>query len=537
MKNILKKFYFLLILVLISSVFLFLNLENRFLWGDEALLGFFGKTILNYGYPSNFDGKNVIYSDPDGKIPEVFNKPGSYVWRWQPWLMFYIMAFSINIFGSTTWSIRLFPAIFGLATVITMYFFTLKLTNNKTIANLATLLLVFFVPFYLYSRTGTYYSLSIFLSLIVLYSYLKLLNKERYSIIIFIISNILLFYTTYFPFLSIYLGIILHYIIFHRKIGLGKPLIVSSLVIVIFTLPWYIYANLGSKMQISLLSILFGFFYLFIYYSLYIFPIIFWIFIPTILFRKTNKKTIIQDKYFLLLFVIILGLCIINFAPYTLPQFRYMIFLIPLSLILLAEIFLLIKKYNKYIFALVLLIFIFTNIIYLFPMKLFEPILLNMVEKESPNYYFIKENLRYRFYLIEYSNEITHEYITPNQRIIDYLNANSNTGDVYLSNDLDTVALFYTNLTKYREDLNKSPDWIIPRRYNDYLDYNNDPGYQFVIKMINASIYEKVILNYTDYPYLLDEPLPRMHRFKYNEKNEILHRFETYPIVIYHLKE
>ena len=528
------KSYFLWVLLLIAAFFLFYNLGDRLLWGDEAFFGLLGKTTLKYGYPSNFDGTNIIYGNFEGTVFKFYNASGVYVWKWHPWLIFYILAASIKIFGSNTLSIRLFPAFFGLLTVLMMYLFALKLTKNKTIANLATVLLVFCVPFYMYSRQGTYYSLSLFLSLVVLFAYLKVLNREKHGVLLFTVSSILLFYTTYFPFFSIYAGIVLHYIIFHRKINLHIQLLISSIIIAIFTLPWYIYSSLGTKIEVSILGILFGILYLFIYYSVYIFPAILWIFVPFLIFKKYNKKIIIDDGYFLILFVIFIGLCVVNLAPWELPQFRYIIFLIPLALILTAGIFALILRYNKYVFAIILLIFIFSNLLYIFPFKLFEPIFLNSVENDSESYYFIQENLRYRFFLMDYVDEITHSYVTPNQVIVDYLIKNGKRRDVFLTNDADTVILFYTNLTIYRTNLNRTPDWIIPRKPNYIWSKYNDSNYQFVVDRIDYS-YKKIILNSTDYLYLLDEPLPRTHRFIYDKENKILNRFETYPIEIYHL--
>lgn len=68
-----------------------------------------------------------------------------------------------------------------------------------------------------------------------------------------------------------------------------------------------------------------------------------------------------------------------------------------------------------------------------------------------------------RYFLFDYLYEITHSYSGPNEKIVAYLKINAKPDEIILSKGDSLVYASYANTITYREDINKSPDWIIPR--------------------------------------------------------------------------
>ena len=63
-KKALTKNKFLLGLLLIASLLLFKNLDNIYLWQDEADTALLAQNILEYGYPRAWEG-NIIITQND----------------------------------------------------------------------------------------------------------------------------------------------------------------------------------------------------------------------------------------------------------------------------------------------------------------------------------------------------------------------------------------------------------------------------------------------------------------------------------------
>jgi hypothetical protein len=88
---------------------------------------------------------------------------------------------------------------------------------------------------------------------------------------------------------------------------------------------------------------------------------------------------------------------------------------------------------------------------------------------------------------------------------------------------------------KFENDINKYPDWIILRK--PYLLWGGPNGEGNFLFNLTFANYSKIIINSTDYIYLLDSPEPRKHRFRTNDMTNILDRYEISPIIIYHKNE
>jgi hypothetical protein len=94
MKSLSSSILFSLLLLFLSVFFYLLNLDNWFLWQDEANGALLAKNTLKFGFPFVFDGKNVIWPGQTDVSPD-FN-----YWVVWGWLPIYVNAFIYKILAS-----------------------------------------------------------------------------------------------------------------------------------------------------------------------------------------------------------------------------------------------------------------------------------------------------------------------------------------------------------------------------------------------------------------------------------------------------
>ena len=232
---------FIFAVLLVVSFLLLSNLGNQYLWDDEAQTALISETILDHGVPLGYDGKNFFSQELGREYGE------GYVWKWHTWLSFYILAAFFKLFGISTFTARLPFALFGIGTVLLTYFFALTLWKSRRIAAIATVFLVFSVPYLLLARQCRFYSLAAFFSLLSLYAYLLIIEEKRYASTTFFISTALLFHTHYFYFGALILTCLAHAMVFHKS-KVRKLLRLFALLI-LFNLPWILwFSNINTDM-------------------------------------------------------------------------------------------------------------------------------------------------------------------------------------------------------------------------------------------------------------------------------------------------
>src|SRR5947207_10601376 len=103
---------FLLCMLAIESVLLFKMLGNSAFWIDEAINGELGRNILQFGYPTKWDGQYLVES--------YFNVEATrgVVEITHVWFQYYVTALSLSLFGNNTIAARLPFVICGLLTVV-----------------------------------------------------------------------------------------------------------------------------------------------------------------------------------------------------------------------------------------------------------------------------------------------------------------------------------------------------------------------------------------------------------------------------------
>lgn len=527
-KKFLKENKFEFIIFIAISVLMLSNFSNMYLWGDEGETALLGKNILLFGIPKIYDGKNLVIRNSY----DMFNP--NLIWTWSSWLHLYIAALSFSISGISTFSARLIFVIIGILSFFPIVILFKKISINKLHYYLSVSALLFFVPYYLYSRQARYFALLIFLTPIIIISIYNLSFKNG-SIVWFVISSVLLFHSNYLSFFILMLPISLYFFWILLKINpkrkkLLKKLLLSYIIIFLLTFPWGIYANIFKqiKTEISLTDwVIRNIDYVLhsINSTIPLILIIGSIFFMVFYFRK--NKPIPNQKIFFTFFIGIVPIVLFLFSAFF-KDVRYIIGLFPLwiSFILLPIVFLISRReYTlKIMGVIILLLFLFTNIFYSISFYSFLPFENSLQEKCSSfipqkadfckswikDTFINPRELKYPFFYYLY--EITHDYDGPVEGIVKYLNLKGTEDSIVLTNHYYHPIKFYTNMkvlgTLQFKDTDLIPDFIVvnfPHR-RDIETVN------FLVTYAEENNYKKMTLPYADLPWS-NRPVIWYHKF------------------------
>ena len=478
---------FLVAILAIAGLLLFTNLGNQYLWQDEAETALLAKSILAKGYPSAWDGKNLITQNAGLDSNE------GHVWTWSPWLQFYAAAFSFKLLGMNAFAARLPFALVGLAAVVLFYFFTLRLGRNETLARISTLLFVTSIPFLLHTRQARWYVLAVFATLWLLYACLRLRDREKGAVLQVALSAVTLFYSNFVILFGVAGGILLHYLgcfVFKAGRPAFKSVLASVLVVSLFTLPWIFYTEAWDKSNVFEEYAL-GFLdrlKLFVGKNIinlngYFFP---FLLIPLLFWRRKesawNGAGIGRGNFFLLLLTVLATVAVLSVLPWA--YFRYLIGLTPVCAILLGLVVWRIWDFNRAAATVVLALLIFTNV---FTLAL------------PPH--------RLKFDFPDFLYEITHDYDGPNEGIVRYLKEHGDAGQFVITNYGQLPIMFYTGMRAigFGQDLRvpEQADWIIPRR--------GRPNEGFLRYLARG--YRPIRIDYPDIPWG-NRPDPFYHRYR-----------------------
>src|SRR5437899_334000 len=140
------------IVLALAALLLFFNLGGRYFWQDEAETVLLGKSILRSAAPYAFDGTNVVSQEAGREFGPDF------LWRWAPWLQYYVAAGSIGLLGTTPLAARLPFALLGLLTVPLVFILARDLFGSRRVARLSALCLATSVPFLLHARQARWHA-------------------------------------------------------------------------------------------------------------------------------------------------------------------------------------------------------------------------------------------------------------------------------------------------------------------------------------------------------------------------------------------
>lgn len=238
-----------LVLTAVAALGLFCDLGSPRLWQDEAQTALLAASVLRNGVPLGFDARNsysqelgVEYSD-DG------------LWKWQPWLPFYLVAGAFAVFGADTLPARLPFALCGLATVLCAWTMVREVWADRGAALASGGLLALSVPFLVLSRQARYYALASLLSLLGLWLAVRLERGERHAAVALTCVATLLFYTQSIYAGALLLSLLIHAALFERR-ALRRALGVSAIA-ALLALPWIAWSTtleLGAEKTARLLE-------------------------------------------------------------------------------------------------------------------------------------------------------------------------------------------------------------------------------------------------------------------------------------------
>lgn len=309
------KVILLTILVLLPILLLFPNLGSRTLWQDEAETALVARVALKRGLPYAMDEQGPISQDWNYQFSV------SPLWRWHPWLQFYVTALSFKLFGESALTARLPFTIIG----VIFFWYYLGFLNRRGPKNpafflIANLLVLTSAPLLLHLRQARYYALSILFTLIAVDGYLDI--KEGKRSLRYIIGSIALFHSFLLGALALQIAFWIDALRHRRSLfRFGRAFTLTLL----FTLPWAWWLKIrGQNLNFDIELIKQHLRQHYLYIHKYIVP---FFLIAALAFRRVRKALASDPHTFLFVTIVAvnLGLFTIN-HPYF---FRYLVPLIP----------------------------------------------------------------------------------------------------------------------------------------------------------------------------------------------------------------
>ena len=504
-------YLFYCILILLFSFFILKNLGNIYLWQDEGKTAYLAKQILIFGYPKACDGKNLVIVENSNDF-----RKDNYAWRLHPWLQYYLVALSFKITGiENAFTARLPFAIFGILSLLIFIKLSDILFKNNTTTAIAATLFTFSVPLLIPIRQCRWYSLSIFFSMLIIYLYQKILDGDKkYYGILFGITAVLLFHSNYLMFFLLFLVLFIHFAILvsnNKKTAEKIPwknVIIGLFLCFLFTFPFYLYVKISDRLQFmnftnmwkviiylkNYLKIVFDYFF-----SIYVLAIgiICWFIIKLKqhsignLIGKLSKDSFIGSnmKSISLLFLI----TIVPIIPLAFARdyyFRYVVWMLPFGLLLMALALKSILKFNL-LLGLVFIIYFTFHIPY------------------NTDFWDLTYHLPFKNFIFE----LFHDYDGPIEGIVKYLNENGNKNQTVAINYDEFPIMFYTGMkviVGYTGYNGKEciPDWVIMRKVN----YKNKQE-KMLEEYLSKYKYKKITINYPNIQYENRED-PYMHNYR-----------------------
>ena len=499
----------LVFLLPISFLMIFTGLDDSVLQVDEGADTFISTTILEYGYPKHSDGTH--YTMPEG---DAFG--GIFLYR--TWVPYYLQSVSLLLFGQNTFAARLPFAILGLLSVWSLYSFTLRLTNQKTIAFFAALMLATSIPALLYFRTARYISVPILLTPLLLRFYITLFDKAKWNPIPVTLISIIYFHTMYVEFAGVITGMLIHLYVYRDRVTSTDLSKVkgSAVIAAVFCLPWLasipalmsklseFYTSASPLVDTTLWRFPKHFFAFLFQINNYIFPLI----LAPFLFASALRKLRFQVSLLLFCSLSIL----ITATLHSIPLMQYIAACIPLFFILLALI--VFHLFNQSIArqSAFLLILIFTNFIHVAPLVPLKQAAGRYPEKFATTDYnqnayqtFLRE-INFKSVIYLYGQELTHRYQGPLDELVRYFETHGGKGETcYIDNESEALALLTELQVIHDKDLdfNSRPDWIVLRGNQSIPNPNG-----IILKLkekldtiLSTHSYEKIVLNAPVKPY------------------------------------
>ncbi|MDH5324249.1 MAG: hypothetical protein OEZ68_20540 [Gammaproteobacteria bacterium] len=500
------------VLVLISALLIFPGLGGTSLWTDEAHTAVIAQNIAETGFPYASNGKNLVSIFPDHR--DI--RDGIYIW--QAWIPSYLAAVSVSVLGNTAFAARLPFALLFILLIVASYHIFNSWQPDRQRSLLAIALMLGCVALLLHARQCRYYILVPLLNLLIVYSYLKLLEQPNpFSATQIVIWTTLLFNSLFpaAPILGLALGVDLIFRRPDRHVLKYILVIVAILLLINMPIAWYTRVwdrQFGIQPGYSSIPVFSA--YLFRYaitINTYIFPLIL-VFVALVWrWREVLRKVRNDPIVFLLLTICVTQLLFFSLAS-DYPFTRYMLGILPFVLYLGAACIRGMTGNSMVLSWSLVVVITISNTLQVLPLSILKYTRLqqaNWTTNGVNGSYLDVKNVGLSYAkgeiktiintpmgspLIQYILSALNSPKGPIDWIVKYLNENALPSDRVKISYGDLPLMFHTNFSVISAPMvgPSAPEWFIPRTFNPPVIDKN------FVESLNNHKYELVELNAPD---------------------------------------
>lgn len=477
------------LLIAAGALLIFSSLAQRCLWQDEAETALLGRNIVQFGRPVAFDGVNLVSQELGAELDE--NK----VWRWSPWIQFYLAAVSIKFLGATTFAARLPFAILGVLTIPAIYALTSALFQSRLAARFAAAFAVTSVPFLLHVRQARWYAAAYVCIALVLRGGQTILSgrsprQTRLSVLQVIIFGTLLFYTNYFVAIVAMIALAFAAPLLSRDKAFLLRVWGAIAGVAVLSLPGVVYYHVLSRGTGGGGAVTGQLAFYAVALFTFLLPLPIALLLPFTRTRGVGFGVAFAAVY----------IAVMSFAPWR--MFRYETLLLPVTCALMGVACAWLFRRNATFGAIVIALLVATNVLHQLPFGYMEVAGSESHASISP--------------LASYAGELVNGVHDPECAVADYLKQHAKPGETLLTSYGDLPLMYYTPLHVTGglagAPLPPKPDWILARTFLVSDDPRKDPRpATFMRRSIDLSPYREA-LSVPD-PALSNDPDPRFHLF------------------------
>ena len=528
----LQTLLFLTGVLLVGALLLLYRLNDTYLWQDEAETAIVSRHLLAYGLPLSTDGTAWVQQAAQGFVEFT----DDHVWIYHSWLQYALTAAAFAVLGPTTLAARLPFVLVGLVTLVLFYHLVSRWLEDRRVARVATVLLLFCVPFLLLMRQSRYYALAVFFTLLTLDAYMQLRLGEPWALPYSVLVAALLYHSHYGAFFPTVIAIGIQWLLSRSEGRLTRRFLTAAILIAILVLPWAVFMRIldrGQPFRLDRFLAHIG--QDFLYTTAWLFPLILVVtLVITWLRRARSEGGGLNDEQ--AHFCQLAGLVIVtNFtmlsasAAFDWLFFRYLAHLIPLLLTMVAIVVVWIMERWPVAAYVLLMVLVLSNALHTLPYGLPGVKQLDLSELwpgssafRSLNEVWIKAG-RFRSDVWMYAQELTHSYEGPNEGLLAYLSVHARPGQTVAVNYEDLPLVFYTRLrvlgglSGHGLAGDVQPDWVINRKHGPYRDR--------LAAIVASGSYERIEIPYPDIRWE-NRPQPGEHHYLTvrDEENVVLYR-------------
>jgi len=470
------------LLTFIAALLLLYNLGGRCLWQDEAETALLGRNILHYGKPVASDGINVVSQEAGHEFG------ADRVWRWSPWVQFYLAAAGLKLAGDSTLGARLPFALLAMLVVPLTYLLARRVYESILVARFAALAMTASVWFLLHARQARWYAPAYVLACVILLAVFECRRSIAWSVVL-ALSGAALFYTNYFVAICFLVAIA----VASPLIGINRRLIAGLAGAALLSIPGVIHFNIFGKAGGGQASAWTQFWIYVVQFLTFLAPL------PLLVIAAWNDRRPATR----FLFALAAATCVmLAFAPWTMP--RYLTILFPVAALLIGVALAWLMRRNAIAGWIAVALLVLTSVLHRLPLGYMELDAAKQFDHPASP-------------IVAYIGELVNPPKEPECVVVDYLRAHAAPGETVLATYGDLVLQFYTRMHVVGgmegQPLPADPDWIVGRSFT----LSTEPGKDFSVRrfvntQVDGSRYA-VVASPPD-PCIPGNPDPAYHSFR-----------------------